>query len=176
MGERVGDGVMVGPEEGFDAERALRLAQVPVAGNVDPVAGGDDRFGIARPTIDVDQQARIAGEDGRRVQPPGQEPRHPRRPDVVGDVTLERRHRQPQAVEGDGDRPAGVITDQQQAGPAIGIQDLIGRGIAGADQWARGVEDRNRCHGHGRTIIWTGAAKNTGRRSRPEVRSSGRIT
>ncbi len=66
--ERLIDGVVVRPVEGLGARLLLFGTQPDVTGNDNSVAHLQYRLRVARLTVEVDHQPRVAGEHRRRVQ------------------------------------------------------------------------------------------------------------
>ena len=129
------------------------LAQAPVARHRDAVAGLENGLGMARLAVAVDDQARVGGEHGRRIEPRRQAPRHLGGADVPGDVSVEDLRIEAQAAEGARDGPAGMVADEQHGGAAVRVEDREGRRLAGADQRRDGLGNTL---AHGRTIAQKG--------------------
>ena len=78
---------------------------------------------------------------GRGVQPCRQPPGHPFDADVEGDVPLQRRVRQSQAVERRRDAVARMVGHHDRAGAAVRVQPQVDRGVVRADDRQAGVHD-----------------------------------
>ena len=98
--------------------------------------------GIVSPSIWVDQQTRIAGEQSGRVKARRQSPRHARRADVIGDVALKGARRQAQIAVFGGKRVAGVVAQKQHAGLNLAGYGLDG-GEIGNRVWSQVAHSHN---------------------------------
>ena len=84
--ERRVDRAMIGLEERLDALRLGGRTQILVSRHRHAVARGWHRGGIVEIPVAVDDQARIARENGGRVEPAREPASHIRRADVPADV------------------------------------------------------------------------------------------
>jgi hypothetical protein len=121
-----GHRIVVGAVVALEPALALLRRHRVVSGNDRAVVELADQGRIFLAPVGIDQQAREAGEDGRRVEFDGERARHHLDADVVGDVAFEFGRRQAEIAVFLGERPAGVVGDEHDAPQARTFDDLEG--------------------------------------------------
>jgi len=127
-------GRMIGMKQRRRAEGAVLAGEGAIAGHGNAVALGRNRGGIVERPVAIDHEARIAGEGERRIEAPGEPPRHFGGADVPADVLGEPLLRKAEPVERARHAVAGVIADEHQRRAAGGIVDLEGRRLVGSEK------------------------------------------
>ncbi len=156
------DALVVRVEKGREAQAAVVLGQVLVAGDGPAVAFLAEGLLVVRRTVAVDDQPRVARQYGRGVQRVGEAPGEFARPDVPGDVLPAGQFGHAETVQGLRERPAGVVTDDQGRRPPVLLQHHERRGVVPAEQGhggrrlgRRGVHGARSLHGGRLTRIVT---------------------
>ena len=92
------DGRMIGRMVARDALFDFRRIGIPVAGNDAAVRKPHHERRIVRAPIEIDQQAGITAQKGRRAESPRKGTRHRSGPDVIGDMGLKQIGAHPQTA------------------------------------------------------------------------------
>ena len=112
---------------------ALGRVELAVAGDHRPVGEAHDEGRVVAAAVGVDQQARVAGHDGGRAELGRQRPHDRRNADVVGDVPLQLRWRQPQGAVVRRQQVAGVIAEDDEAAVGAPREDAVALLLAPRD-------------------------------------------